>query len=62
LATGSCSHHISEDLFLRVVQEQAVLERRELRLVFHGTQSPCHPVLMGMPETRYLKFFIFEVW
>jgi 23S rRNA (cytosine1962-C5)-methyltransferase len=61
LATGSCSHHISEEMFLNIVQEQAFLERRELRLMFHGTQSPCHPILVGMPETRYLKFFIFEV-
>jgi 23S rRNA (cytosine1962-C5)-methyltransferase len=61
LATGSCSHHISEDMFLRIIQEQAFLERRELRLIFHGTQSPCHPILVGMPETRYLKFFMFEV-
>ncbi len=61
LATGSCSHHINEEMFLRIVHEQALIERRELRLVFHGTQSPCHPILMGMPETRYLKFFIFEV-
>lgn len=61
LATGSCSHHINEEMFLNIVQEQAFLEGRELRLMFHGTQSPCHPILVGMPETRYLKFFIFEV-
>lgn len=61
LATGSCSHHISEELFFKIIREQAFILGRELRLVFYGSQSPCHPVLLGMPETRYLKFFIFEV-
>lgn len=61
LATGSCSHHIHEDMFLDIIREQAFLEGRSLRLVFRGVQSPCHPILLGMPETQYLKFFIFEV-
>ena len=61
LATGSCSHHVSEDILLGVIREEAERERRQLRLVFRGGQSPCHPILSGMPETSYLKFFIFEV-
>ncbi|MCU0426434.1 MAG: class I SAM-dependent rRNA methyltransferase [Candidatus Kapabacteria bacterium] len=61
LATGSCSHHVSEDILLGVIREEAERERRQLRLVFRGGQSPCHPVLSGMPETSYLKFLIFEV-
>lgn len=61
LVTGSCSHHISEELFLSVVYEQALREGRQLRLVFRGNQAPDHPVLFSMPETLYLKFFIFEV-
>lgn len=61
LVTGSCSHHVSEETLLGVIQEEAQRERRRLRLVFRGGQSPCHPVLASMPETEYLKFFIFEV-
>jgi 23S rRNA (cytosine1962-C5)-methyltransferase len=61
LVTGSCSHHVSEDVLLSVILEEAQRERRQLRLVFRGGQSPCHPVLASMPETAYLKFFIFEV-
>jgi 23S rRNA (cytosine1962-C5)-methyltransferase len=44
-----------------VLQEEAQRERRQLRLIFRGGQSPCHPVLASMPETQYLKFFIVEV-
>jgi 23S rRNA (cytosine1962-C5)-methyltransferase len=61
LATGSCSHHVSEEILWEVIQEEAARERRQLRLIFRGMQSPCHPILMSMPETQYLKFFIFEV-
>jgi 23S rRNA (cytosine1962-C5)-methyltransferase len=61
LATGSCSHHVSESALFSVIQEEAVRERRQLRLVFRGMQSPCHPILVNMAETQYLKFFIFEV-
>jgi 23S rRNA (cytosine1962-C5)-methyltransferase len=61
LATGSCSHHVSESALFSVIQAEAVRERRQLRLIFRGMQSPCHPVLVNMPETQYLKFFIFEV-
>lgn len=61
LATGSCSHHIYEDVFLEIIEEEARKQNRRLRLIFRGQQSPCHPILTAMPETRYLKFFIFQV-
>ncbi len=61
LATGSCSHHVSEDVLWEIIQEEALRERRQLRLIFRGMQSPCHPILASMPETKYLKFFIFEI-
>ena len=35
--------------------------RRILRPIFEGSQPADHPILLSMPETRYLKFFIFEV-
>jgi 23S rRNA (cytosine1962-C5)-methyltransferase len=61
LVTGSCSHHISDEVFLDLIYEQALREGRQLRLVFRGNQSPDHPVLFSMPETLYLKFLVFEV-
>lgn len=61
LASSSCSHHISEELFLDIIQEEAKRINRKLKIVFRGMQSPCHPIYLPMPETRYLKFFVFEV-
>ena len=61
LVTASCSHHIFEDTFLDIIHQESVSAGRQLRLVFRGNQSPDHPILQSMPETQYLKFFIFEV-
>lgn len=61
LVTASCSHHIFEDTFLEIITQEAISAGRQLRLVFRGNQSPDHPILQSMPETQYLKFFIFEV-
>ncbi len=61
LATGSCSQHLFEETFLEIVKEEAFTAGRQLRLVYRGNQSPDHPVLESMAETRYLKFFIFQV-
>lgn len=61
LVTASCSHHISESDFLQTVQTAANKSGKQLLMLFRGLQSPDHPVLLSMPETRYLKFFIFRV-
>ncbi|MCA0446816.1 MAG: class I SAM-dependent rRNA methyltransferase [Bacteroidetes bacterium] len=61
LATASCSQHIFEDTFLDIIREEANKLGRQLRLVYRGGQAPDHPVLDSMPETRYLKFFLFQV-
>ncbi len=61
LATASCSHHVSEQSFIEIVHQQAASLYRRLRYVYRGMQSPDHPMLLGMPETGYLKFFIFEM-
>ncbi len=60
LATASCSHHLFEDVFLDLVQQAAADAGRTLRLVYRGFQPPDHPVLLAMPETRYLKFFLVQ--
>jgi 23S rRNA (cytosine1962-C5)-methyltransferase len=61
LATASCSHHIQEDTFLQIVTRSAREMGRRLRWVHRGDQAPDHPVLPEVPETRYLKFGLFQV-
>jgi 23S rRNA (cytosine1962-C5)-methyltransferase len=61
LATASCSHHITEETFLGCVREAAGSLGRDLLLLEWRSQSPDHPVLPAMPETRYLKLGIFRV-
>ncbi len=61
LVTASCSHHIFEDVFLEIITQAAEKEGRQLQLVHRGMQSPDHPILLSMPQTKYLKFYIFQV-
>jgi 23S rRNA (cytosine1962-C5)-methyltransferase len=61
LISASCSHHVSEEMLLECISAEAKRINRQLRLLWRGGQSPCHPVLLTMPETRYLKCLIFEV-
>ena len=56
LATASCSHHISEETFLNIINDSAVKTGRKVRLLSLGGAAPDHPTLPSMPETRYLKF------
>ena len=61
LATCSCSHFMTEDLFAKTLQEVARGARRRLRQVEFRTQGPDHPILWGDDESYYLKFYIFQV-
>lgn len=61
LVTSSCSHHVFEAVFLEVIFAEATRLKRRLRLLYRGTQPSDHPILLNMPETQYLKFFIFQV-
>lgn len=61
LFTSSCSHHVHEDRFLEAMDKAAKVAGRVLRIVKRGEQAADHPVLPGVPETRYLKFFAFQV-
>jgi 23S rRNA (cytosine1962-C5)-methyltransferase len=58
LVTCSCSYHMSEDLFLDLIAEAAVDARRRVQIVERRGQSRDHPVLLGVPETHYLKCVI----
>jgi 23S rRNA (cytosine1962-C5)-methyltransferase len=61
LATASCSYNITEETFLDVINESARELGRHISLLeWHGA-APDHPVLISMPETKYLKFGIFFV-
>ncbi len=61
LVTFSCSHHIPAEMFVDNVLDAAIDARKTLRLVERLAASPDHPVLPAIPETEYLKGFVFEV-
>lgn len=62
LATASCSMHIDEDIFLQLIKRVAFAQNVGLKLIYRGSQSPDHPILASMPETSYLKFFVFQTF
>lgn len=61
LMTNSCSFYMSEELFLETIQEAARDAKRRIRLVELRRQSKDHPMLLGHPESYYLKCAILEV-
>lgn len=61
LATFCCSHHVSAEAFRAVALDAAFDERAILRLVESYGQPSDHPVVPAIPETEYLKGFLFEV-
>jgi 23S rRNA (cytosine1962-C5)-methyltransferase len=58
LVTCSCSYHVSEAMFAQIVYEAAVDARAVVTVVEKRMQGRDHPVLLGVPETYYLKCFI----
>ena len=60
LITSSCSYHIGEELFEDAIVSAGQATGRRLRLLQARGQSLDHPVLLAMPETRYLKCFVVE--
>ena len=58
LITCSCSYHVSQADFAQMLAEAAGDLRKPLRVVERRGQSPDHPVLLGVPETAYLKCFV----
>jgi 23S rRNA (cytosine1962-C5)-methyltransferase len=57
LVTCSCSHHMEEESFQRVLLREARHNGRRLQILERGSQGPDHPVHPAIPETRYLKAF-----
>jgi 23S rRNA (cytosine1962-C5)-methyltransferase len=61
LVTCSCSYHVGEADFLQTVGSAALDARRTLRLIEKRGQARDHPVLLGVPESAYLKCLILQV-
>jgi len=61
LATCSCSHFMTDELFRKMLAAAAKDAAVSLRQVEARRQSPDHPILWNVPETEYLKFYIFQV-
>jgi len=61
LATCSCSHFASEELFLKMLQSAAKDAGVALRQIEARQQCCDHPILWGVDETNYLKFYLFQV-
>lgn len=61
LATCSCSHFMTDDLFRQMLRSAARDAAVSLRQIEARQQAPDHPILWNVPETSYLKFYLFQV-
>lgn len=61
LATCSCSHFMENDMFVKMLKDAAKDAKVQLRQIEARQQGPDHPVLWNVPETDYLKFYIFQI-
>ncbi len=60
-ATASCSHFMPDELFVKMLRAAARDAGVELRQIEARQQAPDHPILWNVPETDYLKFYLFQV-
>ena len=61
LATCSCSHFATEELFRKMLRDAAHDAGVQLRQIEARQQAADHPILWGVEETSYLKFYLFQV-
>lgn len=61
LATCSCSHFMTYELFTKTIGQAAANVHKRLRQVSFATQAPDHPILWAADTSYYLKFYIFQV-
>jgi 23S rRNA (cytosine1962-C5)-methyltransferase len=61
LATCSCSHFMTDQLFQEMLRSAAADAQVSLRQIEARQQGPDHPILWNVPETDYLKFYLFQV-
>ena len=62
LVSCSCSHHVSQELFLKTIHDAAIDSHRQVRLVEYRSQAKDHPVLLASAETQYIKCAILQVF
>ena len=62
LATCSCSHFATDGMFRAMLADAARDAGVQLRQIEARQQSPDHPILWGVDETNYLKFYLFQVF
>ena len=62
LATCSCSHFVTDEMFRAMLADAARDAGVRLRQIEARRQSPDHPILWGVEETEYLKFYLFQVF
>ena len=61
LATSTCSHHITREIFMDIIKSAAAKAGKRVTMIELRGQAKDHPVLIGMPETEYLHFALLEV-
>lgn len=61
LATCSCSHFMTYELFTQTIGQAAKNVHKRLRQVEYRHQAPDHPILWAADESYYLKFYVFQV-
>ncbi len=61
LITCSCSHLLSKENFIKILEESAFDSRRIIKIIEFRTQPRDHPFLLGLPESNYLKCALIQV-
>ena len=61
LATFSCSHHVSRENFMQTITDALVDAKKTVRQLHVFQQGFDHPILPTLPETEYLKGYLFEM-
>ena len=61
LATCSCSHFMDNELFVKMLMSAAADAGVSLKMIEARRQSCDHPIMLNVPETDYLKFYLFQV-
>jgi 23S rRNA (cytosine1962-C5)-methyltransferase len=61
LLSASCSYHVGDEAFYTMLADAAADASRRLRVLARRGQASCHPEILGVPESRYLKLAVLEV-
>jgi 23S rRNA (cytosine1962-C5)-methyltransferase len=60
LVTSSCTSHIDEQTFIKILHQSSVNDLCSLNVLASAGQPLDHPYNLNFPEGRYLKFFILQ--